>query len=577
MKFVNRKTLATTLSLTGCLLAGLPAAGQISLEPIGGYGAGIFDGSAAEIPAYDAASQRLFVTNAADGTLDVIDLSDPTLPSLITRVNLGGGGPNSVAVSNGLVAVAVEASTVTDPGFVKFYNAADLTAAAADVTVGALPDMLTFTPDGSRLLVANEGEPDGVDPLGSVSIIDTGSFSVLNTADFSAFTDANTTTTATLGVTPTTGVRRDPGVATLAQDVEPEYIAVSADGSKAFVALQEANSVGVLDLTTNSFTSIQALGTIDHSLPGNGLDSSDRDDAVNITTRPVNGMFMPDAIAAYSAGGVGYYVTANEGDDRGEDERIKDLTLDPTAFPDAAALQENEVLGRLGASTWDGDTDGDGDFDQLFTYGTRSFSIFDEAGNLVFNSGDDFEQITANTAGVVFNATNDENDSFDNRSDNKGPEPEGVTLGQIDGRTYAFIGLERVGGVMIYDITDPLTSSFVDYLNLRDFTIPDQDADEDDGDLDDNGFEDADDGVRELNEAVTLANGLLMDDLGELDLGPEGLLFISAADSPNGNALLVVTNEVSGTTTVFNVIPEPGTGLALLALTAVGLRRRRTA
>ncbi len=548
------KSLLLSASLSAGLLSAAPTYAQLGLTVIGSYGTGIFDGSAAEIPAYDAATQRLFVTNAAADAVDVLDLSNPAMPTYIGSISLGGFSPNSVAVYNGLVAIAAEdLADSTNNGQVQFYNASTLSVAAAPVTVGALPDMLTFTPDGSKLLVANEGEPGTVDPVGSVSIINTTTFAV-TTAGFAAFTDANTATTATLGNTPTNAVRRDPNVANLADDVEPEYIAVSQDGTTAFVTLQEANSVAVVDIASSTVTAIRALGTKNHNLAGNELDASDRDGGVNITTEPVLGMFMPDAIASYNVGGVNYFVTANEGDDRGEDARISTLSLDPTAFPNAASLQANAELGRLGVSTWDGDTDGDGDYDQLFAYGSRSFSIFDEAGNLVFDSGSDFETITAATAGVVFNATNDENNSAEDRSDAKGPEPEGVTLGVIDGKTYAFIGLERVGGIMVYDVIDPNAVTFEEYINPRDFSISDA----------------------TLEDAVVAATGTLTDSIGSLDLGPEGLLFISALDSPNGIPLLIVTNEVSGTTTIF-AIPEPGTAVAPITLAGLGLMRRRMA
>ena len=81
-----------------------------------------------------------------------------------------------MAVFNGVVALAVEANPKTSAGVVAWVRASDLTVLGTD-TVGALPDMLTFTPDGSHLLVANEGEPnsynqpDSVDPVGSVSVI----------------------------------------------------------------------------------------------------------------------------------------------------------------------------------------------------------------------------------------------------------------------------------------------------------------------------------------------------------------------------------------------------------------------
>jgi len=536
-----------------------PAIAQVNLTPIGSYAADTpnkFDESAAEIPAFDPMTNRLFVVNANVG-IDVLDISNPFAPTKITSIS--APGTNSVAVHNGVLAVAQAAGVDTDPGQVLFYNANDATFAApiGAAGVGALPDMLTFTPDGMKVLVANEGEPNDDDPAGSVSIIDvSGGFAApgVSTADFSAFTFANTTTTRTLGNTPSNAVRVDPSATTLAQDLEPEFITVSPDGSKAFVSLQEANTVAVLDLSSDTITSLLPLGTKDHSQPGNGLDPSDRDSGVNIANWPVNGMFMPDSIASYSAGGATFFVTANEGDDRGEDERIKDssVLLDPTAFPNDATLKQDENLGRLGISTWDGDTDGDGDFDQLFSYGSRSFTIFDENGNVVFDSGDDFEQITANTAGVVFNANNDENDSFESRSDNKGPEPEAIEIARMGGKTLAFIGLERVGGIMVYDITDPNNVQFIEYVNPRDFTIDDANLESD---------------INALAGTVNPA------DIGRYDLGPEGILFIGAGDSPTGEALLVVANEVSGTTTIYTV-PEPAS-LALLGAGGLLLLRRR--
>ena len=262
--------------------------------------------------------------------------------------------------------------------------------------------------------------------------------------------------------------------------------------------------------------------------PFNGLDASDDDGGINIENEPVFGLFQPDSIAAFEIDGETFFITANEGDGRDDFEnltdieRISDLTLDPEAFPDAATLQLDENLGRLEVSTIDGDIDGDGDFDQLFAFGTRSFSIRDSLGNLVFDSGADFELITAEQFPDDFNSDNDENGSFDNRSDDGGPEPEGLAIGEVDGVLYAFIGLERIGGIAVYDISDPANSEFVQYVNNRDFTV---DAELPDG---------------TTNPAVG-------------DLGPEGLAFISAEDSPTGEPLLAVGNEVSGTTTLFAI------------------------
>ncbi|HEY9597205.1 MAG TPA: choice-of-anchor I family protein, partial [Cyanophyceae cyanobacterium] len=401
-------------------------------------------------------------------------------------------------------------------------------------------------------LVANEGEPSGdyrVDPEGSVSIID------LNTW--------NVTTAGFNGVNLSGPVRIFGPNASVAQDLEPEYITVSEDSKRAWVTLQENNALGILDLTTGMFTDVVGLGFKDLSLPGNGLDASDRDNAINIANYPnLFGMYQPDEIRSYTVGGKTYLVTANEGDSRqytytdengneqaslDEEAKVRDLKLDPTAFPNAAALQRNPVLGRLEVTNTLGDTDGDGDFDKLYAFGGRSFSIRDELGNLVFDSGDQFEQIIAKLLPKDFNSNNTENNSFDNRSDNKGPEPEGVTLAQLDGRTYAFIGLERVGGIMTYDITNPFKPSFVNYVNNRDFSVL---------------FNVNEEGEPDPTLKQLLAVG---------DLGPEGLLFISAKDSPTSKPLVVVNHEVSGTTTIYEVsVPEPSTAWSLLGLGVLG-------
>jgi DNA-binding beta-propeller fold protein YncE len=534
----------------------------ISLTPIGTYSTGIFDGSAAEIPTYDPVSQQLFVVNAASRSIDVIGISDPTNPSFLFNIDINnyfpGGNANSVAFSNGILAAAVEAPIVQDLGKALFFNAAGNF--LGGVTVGALPDMLTFTPDGQRLLVANEGEPNNdytIDPEGSVSIID---------LDFSNLSNSNVITAGFTQFNPQIDQLRAAGVrifgpnATVAQDLEPEYITVSPDSRTAWVALQENNAIGVLDLVTNQFTDIIPLGFKDHSLPGNGFDASDRDDTINIANWPVLGMYQPDGIDSFTVNGRTYIVTANEGDARdyaGFSEEVRlgssSYQLDPNVFPNADELSLAANLGRLTVTNALGDLNGDGLFQEIYAFGARSFSIWEwdeEARTLtqVYDSGDDFERIIAQTFPDFFNSNHREN-SFDTRSDDKGPEPEDVKIAEINGRFYAFIGLERVGGIMTYDITDPRNPVFVTYVNNRDFLAE-----------------------VSLNGITNLAAG---------DLGVEGLLFISAADSPNGQPLLVAANEVSGTTTIFAIqaqsVPEPGSifGLLLAGVAILKIQRKR--
>jgi DNA-binding beta-propeller fold protein YncE len=521
--------------------AGQDGDGSIHLRAVGTYAGG---GASNEIVAYDPGTRRMFVVNASDGLLEIVSLASATAPVKIGEVDItaapiNGGGINSVAVHGGLVAIAIEAPDKTASGTVAFLSASGTGAILAQAAVGALPDMLTFTPDGTKILVANEGEPEDyavLDPEGSVSIIAlpatvTAGTSFAGRVTQVGFTAFNASAAALRAV----GVRiyggldanddgdtTDPGdtPSTVAQDLEPEYIAVSADSATAFVTLQENNAIAEIDIAAGTVTAIRALGSKNHDLVGNELDPSDRDvngssgggGIARLRTVPVLGMYQPDAIAAFTVAGSTYLVTGNEGDARtdwagfNEESRLADATLDAANPVAVRGLAGNADLGRLNITTANGDTDGDGDLDRCYAYGARSFSIWSAGGSLVFDSGNDFERITANRLGDLFN--NDEGD-FDRRSDNKGPEPEGVAVGTIQGRTYAFIGLERTGGVMVYDVTVPDAAEFVQYVRT-------------DG-----------------------------------DVSPEGLAFVPAAQAPGSKALLLVAHEVSGTTVIYEIDPTP--------------------
>lgn len=515
------------LRLAAALLALTPLAAlaqdrALTLKRIGAVPTtGDFDAGAAEIPAYDPVSRRLFVVNAAASTIDVIDLSNPAQPQRLTPISVApfGAQANSVDVSNGLLAAAIEAPVKQDPGVVVFFNTQTL-APLSTVTVGALPDMVHFTANGTYAVVANEGEPNAdysVDPEGSVSVITVGNGTAptVATASFARFNDQADALRAAR-------VRLFGPGASVAQDLEPEYVASEPNERLAYVTLQENNAMAEIDLANARVREIRALGFKDHSQPGRGLDPSDRDGGIRIGNWPVLGWYMPDSVSLYRSGGESFLVMANEGDARdydtfSEEARVKDLALNPATFPNAAALQADAAIGRLNVTTVNGDDDGDGQYERLYAFGARSFSIRRTDASLVWDSGDQLEQITAAANPRFFNADNTEN-NFDNRSDNKGPEPEGLALGRIAGRHYAFVGLERAGGVVVYDITDPTAPRFQHYLNPRDFSV------------------DAETQLAEVG-----------------DLGPEGLIFIPRDESPNGRDLLVVANEISGSTSIYQV------------------------
>ncbi|MGB0345987.1 MAG: choice-of-anchor I family protein [Balneolaceae bacterium] len=652
----------------------------------------MFDEGAAEITAFDAASQRLFFTNADQNTIVVLDMSDPGEPTLITSIDMSiyGDGVNSVAVYNGLVAVAVQANPATDPGTIEFFNAADVSHVAT-VVAGALPDMVTFSPNGNFVLVANEGEPNDnydIDPEGSVTVIDitNGAASAsTSTATFTAISADSASLVAS-------GLRIFGPGSTFEQDLEPEYISISHDNATAYVALQENNAIAVVDIASATVIEILPLGFKDHSAVGNELDASNRDGMINITNWPVFGMYQPDAITNYTVDGTTYILTANEGDARdydgfSEEYRIKDFRLNESIFTDTT-LQDDENLGRLRTTstrgmntetlfflmeadsaqevsggdnrgsavgefeysvanqtltftmvfqgldfnafngndtlTIDDNTDdvtamhfhnaasgvnggvafnilNDADtqvstdenglttvtgewseadasfaaylaemqaalfedeislyvnthtvgqgggairgqliadpmFDELYSYGARSFSIWNAStGALIWDSGAEFEEITAEYLPGNFNSTNSENDSFDSRSDDKGPEPEAITVVDFAGTTYAFIALERVGGIMVYDITDPTAPEFITYTNARNFDVTfDEDLNNDPATL----------------EAVIAS-------------APEDITYINSADSPVGIPLAVVANEVTGSVLTYAITTKIDDVLAL--------------
>lgn len=579
----TRATIAALAAVTACAATALPASASVIATPVnysaedaalqlsavGSYDTGIFDESAAEIVQFVPQSQRILTVNANAGVVEVLDASDPADPVKKFDINAAGTAAadgsvipegavaNSVAVrADGLGVVAVEAPDKTDRGWLLYVdaNAAKPTILGA-VRVGSLPDMVTITPNGATALVANEGEPAedySVDPEGSVAVVTLpkaltaknqgfkGAISQaqVKIADFHAF-ENNLPDGVRIfgGREDATGVIPEFPVS---ENLEPEYITVTENGSKAYISVQEANAVAVLNVHSGVITELLPLGTVDRM--DIALDASDKDKSINITTWPVEGFRMPDAIGSYKVSGKDYFVTANEGDSRewdgySEVARVKDLGKDGLApICDSVAaevgltvkqLREDAKLGRLNITTANG-LNADGScYEKLYTYGGRGFSIFDPNGNLVFESGTEFEEIIAEANPEYFNSNHTEA-SFDSRSDDKGPEPEGLAIGEIDGRTYAFIGLERVGGVMVYDITTPTDAKFVTYVNNRDFSV--------------NAEELIDEGADEA--ATVKAAG---------DLGPEGLDFVSATDSPTGQPLLVVGNEVSGSTSVFEI------------------------
>ena len=463
---------------------------EIGSITVGGTGA-------AEISAYDEVSKKLFtVNNSNTNRIDVIDLSDPTTPKIIGQIDLTrfNGVSNSVATYNGKLAVALEAFPNKQAlGKVVVFDTANYDV-VKEITVGSLPDMIVYSPDGKYIMTANEGEPNAdysVDPEGTISIIEVNNNYAVTTLNFSSFSNQLPTLKAN-------GFKISSPTNDFAKDIEPEYITISADSKTAWVTLQENNGVAKVDIVSKKITSIFALGLKDFNSVANGIDISDKDGAIVFNPWNVKGMYMPDAISNFEVNGTTYFVTANEGDAREytnyvDVSRISSsaIILDPTRFPNAADLKKDAKMGRLNIVNKMGDTDGDGDIDELVSFGARSFSIWNgSTGNMVFDSKNDLD-----TRAFAFGTYDD------NRSDDKGSEPESVVVVKMGNKNILFVGLERTDNCMIYDVTNPNAPIFLQTLKTGD--------------------------------------------------APEGLLFIPASKSPTKRSLLIVSSEGDGSVKIY--------------------------
>lgn len=609
-------TIALSVGLTGCNLDGdngeqgvdgvqgiqgavgtggtdgknLPRA--LNVVIVGRFATGIYGKSAAEIVQFHKNSNSAFAINSASNQIEVINLTNLsttevgnpladeslssnafTFPlSVVVKNSVGDeknmllGAVNSIAIKGDLLAIAIEGEVKQAHGAILFYSLNEIGEGTfiKAVEAGALPDMVTFTPDGKKVLVANEGEPNADysnDPEGSISVISvvdlmpTDVAMTINLGSDIVFSDDTLlpedydTDTKRLAILSEAGVKfAGPIGNTVAKDLEPEYIATSSNSEMAYVSLQENNAIGIINLKDLTIE-VKSLGYKDWGKYQ--LDFTNKDEVPEFKNiQGLYGMYQPDTLASYSWNGSTFIVSANEGDARdydgySEEVRVKDI-IDPDELNQTLSTElqsqydqsgGKNYLGRLKVTTALGDKDQDGEFEKLFSYGARSFSIWDKNVNLVFDSGDDFGKISSAILGNDFNAAHTKNKG-DNRSDDKGGEPEAIDVGEIEGRTYAFISQERAGDLFVYDITNPFNTAFVTHYNNRDFTV--------DYEMDDDLADPCDSNEGMDCTQVNMAG----------DLGPESIKFIAASDSPTNNPLLIIGNEVSGTVTVYQVTEQ---------------------
>jgi len=568
---VNLKPAAT--AITCALFSGIlatSATAQISFLsgadlPYGG-----------EIVSFDSTTNTLAATNSGNGSHAVQLYTMSANGSLTSTLSVDlasvfGGAPNISSISSvkvdargfGVATVIPTAATLTDFGRVAFFSLSTGTILKT-LDVGYHPDSVTATPDGTKLLIANEGEYGSSNSSVSEPFARTGSVSVIDISgvtgvgDIPSLTGSNVATydfsAANLGANATLQGVRDNTFATnnatttaLAANIEPEYI--TSTNGKAFVTLQENNAIAVLDFSTGKYEAIHSLGAITQT-----IDASDRDGAGNTVSIGINdivaGLPMPDTVVSFTRNGTVYLATANEGDARPDDADISrantsglvDTTDDGGGDVFYSGAVNNTGIGRLNILEDQGNLDADAGIESPTMMGTRSFTIWNsETGALVFDSESMIEEYVAANDPTVFNINNGNPSAWDTRSDDKGPEPEALAFGSIDGRDYVFVGAERQNGIFQFDITDLNDVSIVGYFN-----------------------------------SITSSQ-----DSGAAYTSPESILFLSASENPTGQNLLVVGFEGAsagtGSIGVFSVVPEPQTWLLVgigSAFLLARLRRR---
>lgn len=494
---------------------------------------------------------QLLTTNSGNGSHGVQSYGLQSSGSLTSGISIDLGSVFGANLTSsitsvyadargfGVASIVPTAKTATDFGRIAFF---DLSSGSILKTldVGYHPDSVSMTPDGTKLLIANEGEYGSTNSTaesfaraGSVSVVNLSG--ITNASGLSALTSSNVSTydfsAGNLGSgVSLQGVRDNMLTVNNATtsagfaNIEPEYIALTND--KAHVTLQENNAIAVLDLATGKYEAIHNLGTITQT-----IDASDKDGAGNGTTIAINdtlkGLPMPDTMVLFTKNGTTLLATANEGDARGDDGDIaRGSTLTANMTSAVALTANNTGIGRLSLLKDQG-RDADGKIADPTMMGTRSFSLWNATtGALVFDSDSAIEQFVAANDATTFNMNSGNLTQMDTRSDDKGPEPEALAFGRIDGKDFIFVGAERQNGIFQFDITDLNNVSIVGYFN-----------------------------------SVTSSA-----DSGGSFISPESILFLDAASNPSGKNLLVIGFEGTGSNGsigVFEVVPEPQTYILL--------------
>jgi hypothetical protein len=544
-------SLIAVLTASALFAAGqLPAQADeatVKITEISSITSGDGEGSA-EIATYHAGSKRIFATNGVKNTIDIFDISDVANPTKVGSVALSpyGNDVTSVAAGKDVVVAVVNVSDkfsatgvpTTTNGKIVVFDTAGKVLSSPDV-LGVLPDSVSFAPNGTTALVAIEAQPvcakddpataakedadytKASDPVGGVTVVDLSdpAAPVLKFAGFDQFTVSEMRAK---------GIAVSSVVNNVSKDFEPEF-ATAIDNEFAYVTIQEANAIGKLNIQTATFESITRA--FESKVSQVARDTSDRDAGAGPRYYPnVVGASQPDAIAGFKMGSGNYFITANEGDAReytclNDDLRAASLKVDPRRFADWKTLSGSAALGRAKVNPNNGDRDGDGDIDTIHLRGSNSMTMY-RNGLPIWDSAELLDKIQTTAFGVA-NINGSHSLSSDkatmnyvgqDRSDDKGSEPEGVAVGMVGDRRIAVLGLERMTALAVFDITQPRIPVFIEWLQM-------------------------------LPTKATPAKDVKY-------WSPEGIVFVPADKSPSGKALIITSYELSGSLSIHQIEPH---------------------
>ncbi|SES81018.1 esterase-like activity of phytase family protein [Thorsellia anophelis] len=366
----------------------------------------------AEIVTATPDGQYLFYTNAAKGTLHLVDVKNPASPISLPTLQLTDSEsqkvePTSVAISpDGQYAFVVirtgDDKAKASNGKLKIFDISDINNIKLkdSVVVGSGPDSIDLIGEADTLRAVIAIEDEETDEEGDATIpgVRPGSIDVVYLGGLysgKALYVETIELVDALKATPQVNYPEDP---------QPEFVSVNHNTAQVAVTLQENNAIALLDLSNPEKATLSKVFSTLTVKRDNNADLK-KDGEIHLK-ESFEGRREADAVTWISDT---IFAIANEGDTKKGDDGI---------YP-----------------------------------GARGFTLFDNNGNIIYET---FDKTEANA--VIYGHYPD------SRSAAKGVEIEGILSAEFDGQNYLFVGSERGSFVEVYQVGTNQELEFVQLL-----------------------------------------------------------------------------------------------------------------